>query len=204
MKHQGKIKTWNDEKGFGFIAPDAGGNDVFVHISAFSTRARRPLAGDHVTFGIGSDDGGRLRADKVSIAGLRKNAGEKSVGPAILFALAFFAVLGGLVTADKLPMFILNGYIVLSVCAALLYGIDKSAAEAGDSRIPENTLHLFALAGGWPGALVARHTQRHKTKKQPFTTIFWITVILNGLALGWVASPAGQATITNLANGGAF
>lgn len=204
MKHQGKIKTWNDEKGFGFITPNAGGDDVFVHISAFSTRARRPMAGDHVTFGIASDDGGRLRADKVSIAGLRKNSEETSVGPAILFALAFLALLGWWCATARIPGLIFVGYIVLSVCAALLYGIDKSAAEAGESRIPENTLHLFALAGGWPGALIARHTQRHKTKKQPFRTIFWITVILNGLALKWVASPTGQAIIANFAKGGSL
>ncbi len=45
--------------------------------------------------------------------------------------------------------------------------------------MPESTLLAFALVGGWPGALVARHVFRHKTRKQPFRTAFWVTVIVH-------------------------
>ena len=69
--------------------------------------------------------------------------------------------------------------------AFLMYGADKSAAEQGRWRTSESTLHTIALAGGWPGALVARRVFRHKTTKQPFRTIFWVTVIANCVALAW-------------------
>ncbi|MES9852422.1 MAG: cold shock domain-containing protein [Candidatus Thiodiazotropha sp. L084R] len=44
MKKKGKISSWNDDKGFGFIVPLDGGNRTFVHIKAFANRARRPLS----------------------------------------------------------------------------------------------------------------------------------------------------------------
>jgi len=41
MRSKGKITSWNDEKGFGFITPSSGGNRIFVHIKAFSKSAAR-------------------------------------------------------------------------------------------------------------------------------------------------------------------
>lgn len=42
----GKVKWFNDQKGFGFIKPDTGGTDVFVHISAVERSGMRTLAED--------------------------------------------------------------------------------------------------------------------------------------------------------------
>ena len=36
MRLDGTIKSWNDERGFGFIEPTQGGPEIFVHIKAFS------------------------------------------------------------------------------------------------------------------------------------------------------------------------
>ena len=69
-----------------------------------------------------------------------------------------------------------------SALAFVSYGADKSAAERHRWRVLESRLHLFALFGGWPGALVAQQVFRHKTRKASFRTMFWATVVVNCLA----------------------
>lgn len=68
MEVRGSIKSWNDDKGFGFIRPEQGGQEVFAHISAMRGD-RRPVAGDQVMFIAGKDDKGRLRAEHLRLAG---------------------------------------------------------------------------------------------------------------------------------------
>jgi uncharacterized membrane protein YsdA (DUF1294 family) len=68
------------------------------------------------------------------------------------------------------------------VCSAVLmclYFIDKRAAKLERRRVPERTLHLWALVGGWPGALLGRRWLRHKTQKQPFGILLWGTILAN-------------------------
>lgn len=48
----GKLTRWNDTKGFGFITPTNGGNDIFVHISAFSINELRPILNENISFEI--------------------------------------------------------------------------------------------------------------------------------------------------------
>lgn len=74
---------------------------------------------------------------------------------------------------------VLAAYIALSIITFIFYAVDKSAARKNAQRISERTLHLASLLGGWPGAIIAQKTLRHKTKKQPFRMIFWLTVTLN-------------------------
>jgi cold shock protein len=63
----GKIKMWNDEKGFGFIKPDDGGVDVFFHVSAL--REGDEIAKETaVTFEIGVDaKSGKTKAVSVDL-----------------------------------------------------------------------------------------------------------------------------------------
>jgi cold shock protein len=52
----GKVKWFNETKGYGFIAPDDGGKDVFVHISAVERAGLRSLREDQaVSFEVTSD-----------------------------------------------------------------------------------------------------------------------------------------------------
>ena len=74
-------------------------------------------------------------------------------------------------------------YAVLSILTFFTYAIDKIAAIRGMRRIPEDTLHLLALLGGWPGALLAQFLVRHKSVKPSFQRVFWLTLLANCLTL---------------------
>ncbi|MDR3643595.1 MAG: cold-shock protein [Clostridia bacterium] len=67
--NSGTIKWFNSEKGFGFIANDSGGDDVFVHTSAVVSSGGQALAeGRKVTFSTETDPkNGKLRAANVTI-----------------------------------------------------------------------------------------------------------------------------------------
>ncbi len=60
MSTSGTVKFFNTEKGYGFIAPDDGGKDVFVHITALQQSGLQSLdQGDKVSFDIEDDPRGR-------------------------------------------------------------------------------------------------------------------------------------------------
>lgn len=181
------MTDWNDDRGFGFITPDSGGPRVFAHISAFP-RGRRPAADDLVTFDAGRDERGRPRASGVAYAGPTRATSRATPGLRLALAVAgsFLGLLVGLVALDRAPALLLVPYGLLSLVAFTMYRADKVAAQRAAWRIPEANLHAVALLGGWPGALVARRVFRHKTRKQPFRTIFWGTVAANCAALGWL------------------
>jgi len=70
-------------------------------------------------------------------------------------------------------------FVLASALTFVIYGADKMAARKAWRRVPEATLLLFGLVGGWPGAIIGQQLFRHKTQKQPFKTYFMISVILN-------------------------
>ena len=78
--------------------------------------------------------------------------------------------------------------LLLSGVTFATYAWDKLAARRGTWRTSERTLHLLALAGGWPGALLAQKLLRHKSRKQPFRAIFWVTVVASCGVYGWLLS----------------
>lgn len=200
MRKKGNIAAWNDEKGYGFIMPLDGGPQVFVHIKAFGNRTRRPVVGEIVTYATTKDRQGRLRAEGATLPGeiLRKVPKRSRSAPAITVALVFFAVIGGSTLLTNLSPLVLVAYAVMSFITYVAYAIDKSAAQNGRWRTSEGTLHLFALLGGWPGALVAQATLRHKSRKASFRVSFWTTVLINCAALTWVHTEDGQRSLARL------
>ncbi|CAA9267364.1 MAG: Cold shock protein of CSP family [uncultured Chloroflexia bacterium] len=63
----GSVKFFNEDKGFGFITPEDGGQDVFVHVSAVQ-RGASLRQGDLVSFELGEDrKTGKSKAENVSV-----------------------------------------------------------------------------------------------------------------------------------------
>ena len=200
MRPKGKIKSWNDENGFGFITPSTGGKQVFVHIKAFSNRNRRPEINQLLSYVLSTDKQGRPCAVKATLAGdrLPQDTKRKNASLEVIYAVFFLCFVGVSVLMAKIPLLILALYMVASMLTFVIYAVDKSAAKARAWRTQERTLHLLSLAGGWPGALVAQRVLHHKSKKQSFRSVFWVTVLLNCGAFVWLFTPTGAATLQSL------
>jgi uncharacterized membrane protein YsdA (DUF1294 family)/cold shock CspA family protein len=200
MRYQGKVTNWKDDQGFGFITPNGGGKQVFVHIKSFSNRQRRPVSNEIVTYELKTDVNGRLNAESVRFLGERMqsaNSSERSNIFPILTAV-FLAFVVGSVLSGKLPFAVLVLYLAASVITFGAYAFDKSAAKNDQWRTQESTLHFLALVGGWPGALAAQRLLRHKSKKQSFQFVFLATVVFNCSALGWLLTPSGTETLRSI------
>jgi uncharacterized membrane protein YsdA (DUF1294 family) len=77
-------------------------------------------------------------------------------------------------------------YAVMSVLTFVVYAVDKSAARRARRRVSEKTLHLLALLGGWPGALLAMPVFRHKRRKTSFVAILWLIALAHSVAWMWL------------------
>jgi uncharacterized membrane protein YsdA (DUF1294 family)/cold shock CspA family protein len=196
MRVKGHLKSWNDERGFGFIKRSEGGKDIFVHLTAFPRGGNRPKVGEALTFEIEIGPNGKPRACSVQHLvpdhAPKLNRSELSATwtlPRILVTPVFASVWLSVASRWPVSPYALIVYIGLSLFTFLTYAIDKSAAIHGSWRTSENTLHLLGLAGGWPGALLAQQLLRHKCSKPSFVAAFWVTVALN--MTGFVAWHAG-------------
>ncbi|MGB3491838.1 MAG: cold shock domain-containing protein [Elainellaceae cyanobacterium] len=115
---KGKLTTWKDDRGFGFIRPADGGKDIFLHISALRGAGRRPKVGDTILYERGTAPDGKVRAARASIQGVaarrpftqsrrgRSRRGRTALSPLetllSLAGLAFMAAIG-LLTAEFSP-----------------------------------------------------------------------------------------------------
>ncbi|MEO6423247.1 MAG: cold shock and DUF1294 domain-containing protein [Candidatus Nitrotoga sp.] len=197
MRYQGKITNWNDDQGFGFVTPNGGGEKAFVHIKAFSARSRRPMEGDLITYELATDLKRRYQVERVRFSDeqIISTASNKKRSFSTIFAILFCSLLALAVIMSKLPIAILIAYLTASILTFLAYAIDKSAAQNSRRRTRESTLHFFGMIGGWPGALLAQKTLRHKSKKNSFQMLFWATVIINCFTLGWLLTKNGSALL---------
>ena len=71
-KSKGKLVRWIDNKGFGFIKPENGRDDVFIHISALKGMGRKPIVGDVIYFDVSKDAKGKTRAINARIEGVEQ------------------------------------------------------------------------------------------------------------------------------------
>ncbi|MBL0085164.1 MAG: cold shock domain-containing protein [Ideonella sp.] len=77
MTLSGTLRTWNDERGFGFIAPTNGGRELFVHVSAFPRDGTRPTVGEILTYELRRGKDGKPQAVRV----IRAAVGAKHPRP---------------------------------------------------------------------------------------------------------------------------
>lgn len=114
---------------------------------------------------------------------------------------AFIALYALTAALWRVPIAVGLAYLALSVLTFAVYAADKAAARADQWRTPEKTLHLLALAGGWPGALIAQEWLRHKSVKPAFRAVFWATVTANVAAFLVLGSPYGRPLLAALLPG---
>ena len=197
MRMKGKLISWNPDKAFGFIAPNGGGEHVFIHKTALLNRKRTPQTNDIITFSMTKDKAGRYCAGDATFSGekLKKKSANKVSKFSIYLSVLFLTVITSVYFIGQFPQKLLFGYYCMSVITFFVYAFDKSKAQRGAWRTSESTLHLLSLIGGWPGAAIAQQILRHKSQKRAFRNVFWFTVIVNCSALLWLLSSEGKYVI---------
>jgi cold shock CspA family protein len=101
-ENKGFLKTWKDDRGFGFIKPEDGSDDIFIHISALTGSTRRPHRGDTVFYQVEHSDDGKSKAVKVHIEGVETVSNNESISKKWLWITA---ALLGLVSAAAAAFF---------------------------------------------------------------------------------------------------
>lgn len=104
---KGVLKTWKEDRGFGFISPEDGGKDIFIHISALKGASRRPVTGDVIYYQSAKDNQGKFKAINAYIEGVavreRKASGFFTAKKSILIMLVVAAIAVALVVFNSAP-----------------------------------------------------------------------------------------------------
>ena len=79
--------------------------------------------------------------------------------------------------------------VAINAVGFVAFGWDKYCAERDMYRVPERTLLLIAAAGGAAGSIAGQRLFRHKTRKEPFRTYLYITVLINLIGFVALSSP---------------
>jgi cold shock CspA family protein len=128
MRHQGRITDWNDDRGFGFITPNGERGRVFVHISAFDKRQRRPVGNEIVTYELVKDVRKGNRAASVRYRETRPASSHSN------WRRLLRPVISVIVIAILACGFILKQGISLPGLSLWTQGADSTLQNAYDSR----------------------------------------------------------------------
>jgi uncharacterized membrane protein YsdA (DUF1294 family)/cold shock CspA family protein len=183
-KETGKLVRWNDDKGYGFIQPKDGGDDLFLHMKDLPHTQRRPRENDLIAYNVSTDPKGRPRAVHAKIVGQHLSSFTIVwIASVFVFGVYILCVLANVIRFHPLAV-----YALMSILTVHQYNLDKSDAREGRWRTSEANLHFFELAGGWPGALFAQYFYRHKYRKVSYQIVFWAIVLVHGVSWAWIAS----------------
>lgn len=203
-RHGGTLINWDKARKFGFI--QSGKREVFAHISDFPPGAK-PKVGDSLTFTQIMTEKG-FRATEIHGSRIKKRP-VHSVWKNLYFTIALVSVAVGIFILFRDHELLDSGrfqasmayhsflsipsiylvmipftYIVTSLITLKLYHSDKNSALLDEWRVPESTLHLFELFGGWIGGFFAQKIWRHKSSKGSYQFVFWTIVTLHLLV--WI------------------
>ena len=202
LPSKGTLVLWNDEKGFGFVRPENGEQDYFVHISAIKNYqkgvSRRPKTGDEVLFEGELKSGKQRRVTSAVIEALEAvTVGDPpavttpssvaTVGRFYSWMIKSVAFLPVLLSLDVLLQYSnplpLMAYMFMTPVTIYYYAEDKRRALNRQWRISNYFLHSFEILGGWPGALLAQNEYRHKLRIGAYQYGFW--AILAAHTIAW-------------------
>ncbi len=172
----GTILVWNEAKGFGWV--ECEGERLFFHSREFAGVRGKLAVGEELRFVVGTDIKGRPCARLPD--GLA--AGRVSGKDWLLLVLLLVLPVMGLARAPVAWWWPLVQVLALSAATFRLYEYDKRQAKTGGWRVPETSLHLAEIAGGWPGAFFAQRRFRHKCSKGAYLAIFWGIILLHQVA----------------------
>jgi cold shock CspA family protein len=137
MRTHGTLTRWNDTRGFGFITPALGSDELFVHVSAFPCDGERPHVGELISFEIETREGKRCAVRVMRPGnGLSAHGSRRAIGAqprsGLRAAVLALLVMGGIAAF---------GYMKLAprttpepVAAA---PIPVSPAQAADNAVPQ-------------------------------------------------------------------
>ena len=207
MKKQGTVARWDDARGFGFIRSPGSNADVFFHVRDFrAIDARAPRQGLLVTFeeihvggkgpramavqpvGEVAASAGNSARPRSTPQGRSRRQDDTPSGSGAFVALplmaAYAAAIAWAVWTRLVPWWVLPALFFINLFTFYAYMQDKYAASQKAWRVSESTLHVWSMAGGWPGAWFAQQLLRHKSRKKEFRTAYWTTVVLHCAVVG--------------------
>ena len=143
MRFDGTLKSWNAERGFGFITPRTGGQDIFIHVSAFPRDGRAPREGEALTFEVETTAEGKKRALRVQRPG---SAAAAAAAPAAREPRRH--------RSDRHGSGFGSGLIALAIVAALgwyAYGVyeQRAATRAQQSQTVPTTAPGVPVVGNY-------------------------------------------------------
>ncbi len=91
VENKGVLKTWKDDRGFGFIKPEDGSDDIFIHISALKGFVRRPFRGDTIYYHLEHTEDGKTKAVNARIEGVERYQDESAGQSKVIWIAASLA-----------------------------------------------------------------------------------------------------------------
>ncbi len=148
----GILRSWQDDRGFGFIAPTDGGREVFVHFSAFPNDGSRPVVGERLNFELAPGRDGKAQAVRVTRLMVGRTTAPIQAGSASLrtaseprrVASAEWAVERGHIRQRRPGRFMRGGLALLVVVGLVAYGYSHFRSVPRQATPPPPAQRLSA------------------------------------------------------------